>query len=164
MRTARHDVATERLLVLHFRLLLSPAQEGARVRMDNRASLVRRCWGSREGRGEAGDVICHALCLVLTASTLLRSWGFTLWSFWQNASQRQLYGSQANTLVGNAGVLQIFGAKNHRMAQDLANIIGGVSAEQILRMKPDEQFLLIDGKLTRAGQARYCSDSLFAKS
>ena len=99
----------------------------------------------------------------LTASTLMRSWGLTLWSFWQNVSQLQIYGSQANTLVDNAGVLQIFGAKNHRMAQDLANIIGGVSAEQILRMKPDEQLILMDGRLRHTAQIRHYSDSLFAK-
>jgi len=53
------------------------------------------------------------------------------------------------TLIDNAGVIQAFGARNLRMAQDLAIIIGGVSAEQILNMKPDEQILLIESKLTR---------------
>jgi type IV secretion system protein VirD4 len=97
----------------------------------------------------------------LTATTLMRSWGLTLWSFWQNVAQLQIYGAQANTLVDNAGVIQVFGARNLRMAQDLANIIGGVSAEQILSLTPEEQFLLIEGKLTRGRQARYYSDKLF---
>ena len=34
---------------------------------------------------------------LLTAATLLRSWGLTLWTFWQNVAQLQIYGSQANT-------------------------------------------------------------------
>ena len=84
---------------------------------------------------------------LVTAATLLRSWGLTLWTFWQNVAQLQIYGAQANTLVDNAGVVQVFGARNQRMAQDLANIIGGVSAEEILRMPKDEQILLIEGKL-----------------
>ena len=97
----------------------------------------------------------------LTTTTLMRSWGLTLWSFWQNIAQLQTYGTQANTLVDNAGVIQVFGARNLRMAQDLANIIGGVSAEQIMSLGPEEQFLLIEGKLTRSRQARYYSDKLF---
>jgi type IV secretion system protein VirD4 len=98
---------------------------------------------------------------LLIAATLLRSWGLTLWTFWQNAAQLQIYGSQANTLVDNAGIVQIFGARNHRMAQDLSNIIGGISADEILRMPKDRQILLIEGKLTRCAQARYYSDQAF---
>lgn len=97
----------------------------------------------------------------LTASTLLRSSGLSLWSFWQNAAQLQIYGSQANTLVDNAGVVQVFGARNHRMAQDLANLLGGLSADEILRMPKDRQVLLIEGKLHRCKQVRYYNDQLF---
>lgn len=97
----------------------------------------------------------------LTAATLMRSWGLTLWTFWQNAAQLQIYGAQANTLVDNAGVIQAFGARNQRMAQDIANLIGGISADEILNMRQDEQILLIEGKLVRCRQARYYSDTLF---
>ncbi len=98
---------------------------------------------------------------LLTAATLLRSWGLTLWTFWQNVAQLQIYGSQANTLVDNAGVIQIFGARNHRMAQDLVNILGGITPEHILAMPQDQQILLIEGKATRCMQARYYNDELF---
>lgn len=98
---------------------------------------------------------------LLTAATLLRSWGLTLWTFWQNVAQLQIYGSQANTLVDNAGVIQAFGARNRRMAQDIANIIGSVSPEEIMGLRPDEQLLLIEGKPIRCKQARYYSDRLF---
>jgi type IV secretion system protein VirD4 len=108
---------------------------------------------------EAGNL--GKLDALFTAATLLRSWGLTLWTLWQNVAQMQAYGAQAHTLVDNAGVIQVFGARNLRMAQDLANIIGGVSAEQIMSLGPEEQFLLIEGKLTRCKQARYYSDSLF---
>jgi type IV secretion system protein VirD4 len=99
--------------------------------------------------------------VLLTAATLMRSWGLTLWTFWQNVAQLQIYGAQATTLIDNAGVIQVFGTKNLRMAQDLVNIVGGVSAEKIMGMKADEQLLLIDGKTTLCKQARYYSDELF---
>ena len=62
---------------------------------------------------------------LVTAATLLRSWGLTLWSFWQNVAQLQIYGAQANTLVDNAAVIQMFGARNRRMAQDLRHYLRG---------------------------------------
>jgi type IV secretion system protein VirD4 len=98
---------------------------------------------------------------LLTAATLMRSWGLTLWCFWQNAAQLQIYGTQANTLVDNAGVIQIFGARNHRMAQELANLLGGISPDEIMKMRQDEQILLIEGKPIRCRHARYYSDELF---
>jgi type IV secretion system protein VirD4 len=97
----------------------------------------------------------------VTAATLLRSAGLTLWCFFQNAAQLQIYGAQANTLVDNMGVVQTFGAKNLRMAQDFANIVGGVSADQIMNMKADEQLLLIEGKRAICKQARYYNDEFF---
>ena len=97
----------------------------------------------------------------LATAAMLRRSGPNVVTFWQNLAQLQIYGSQANTLVDNAGALQIFGARNLRIAQDLANIIGGVSAEQIMSMGSDEQMLLIESKLTRCKQARYYSDKLF---
>jgi len=108
---------------------------------------------------EAGNL--GRLDALLTASSLLRSWGLTLWMLWQNTAQLQSYGMQATTLVDNAGVIQVFGARNLRMAQDLVNMVGGMSAEQIMNLGPDEQVLLIDGKLARCKQARYYSDELF---
>ena len=95
---------------------------------------------------------------LLTAATLLRSWGLTLWTFWQNAAQLQIYGPQANTLVDNAGVIQAFGARNRRMAQDFANLVGGVTPDELLNMSPDEQILLIEGRPIRCRQVRHYSD------
>jgi type IV secretion system protein VirD4 len=98
---------------------------------------------------------------LLTAATLMRSWGLTLWTFWQNAAQLQIYGPQANTLIDNAGVIQTFGARNRRMAQDFVNLIGGVSPEEIMKMPRDEQILLIEGQALRCKQVRHYSDKAF---
>jgi type IV secretion system protein VirD4 len=101
---------------------------------------------------------------LLTAATLMRSWGLTLWTFWQNAAQLQIYGPQANTLVDNAGVIQAFGARNLRMATDLANLVGGIAPHDLLGLPKDEQVLLIEGIPRRCRQARYYSDDYFAPS
>jgi type IV secretion system protein VirD4 len=101
---------------------------------------------------------------LLSAATLMRSWGLTLWTFWQNAAQLQIYGSQANTLVDNAGIMQIFGLKNYRMAQDWANVIGGISADELLHMPRNEQVLLIDSKLQRCMQVRHYDDQMVRKA
>jgi len=97
---------------------------------------------------------------LLTAATLLRSFGLTLWTFFQNIDQLKIYGAQANTIVDNAGVIQIFGARNKRMAKDLSDIVGSVTAEEILGMSPDEQFLLMEGKALRCKQVRYYNEKL----
>lgn len=81
----------------------------------------------------------------VTASVLLRSAGLQLWSFWQNPAQLEAYGHDARTLVDNAGVLQLLGARNHRMAGEFAALVGGVTAEDIMAMSLDDQLIMIDG-------------------
>jgi type IV secretion system protein VirD4 len=98
---------------------------------------------------------------LLTAATLMRSWGLTLWTFWQNAAQLSIYGAQANTLADNAGVIQVFGARNQRMAQEFANLVGGVSADEVMKLRQNEQIVLIEGKTVRCSQARYYNDEHF---
>jgi type IV secretion system protein VirD4 len=100
---------------------------------------------------------------LLMATTLLRAGGLTVWTFWQNAAQLQIYGSQANTLLDNAGVVQIFGIRNYRMAQDLANVIGGISADALLGLPRNEQILLVESRLQRCRQVRHYEDREFLK-
>jgi type IV secretion system protein VirD4 len=100
---------------------------------------------------------------LLMATTLLRAGGLTVWTFWQNAAQLQIYGSQANTLLDNAGVVQIFGIRNYRMAQDLANVIGGISADALLGLPRNEQILLVESRLQRCRRVRHYEDREFLK-
>jgi type IV secretion system protein VirD4 len=98
----------------------------------------------------------------VTAATLLRGWGVTMWSFWQNLSQLEQYGHDARTLIDNAGVIQLFGARNFRAAKDFVDLVGGISAEDIMQLKPDEQILLIEGGYpVCAKTVRYFEDELF---
>jgi type IV secretion system protein VirD4 len=96
------------------------------------------------------------------AATLMRGWGLTLWSFWQNPDQLKVYGDQANTIVDNAGVVQLFGARNRRMAQEFVTLVGGVDADTVLGMGAGEQLLLIEGgRPLRCRQTRYYEDAEF---
>lgn len=93
------------------------------------------------------------------AATLMRSWGVTLWSFWQNLAQLDIYGIHARTLVDNAGVVQLFGVNNRRMAEEFAQLVGGVDPDDIMAMSRDEQILLAEGKLVpHARKLRYWED------
>jgi type IV secretion system protein VirD4 len=76
----------------------------------------------------------------LMASTLMRGFGLTLWSFWQNAAQLKIYGDQANTLIDNAGVVQLFGARNRRMAGEFAALVGGIDADAVLKLGSGDRF------------------------
>ncbi|SDB75066.1 type IV secretion system protein VirD4, partial [Belnapia rosea] len=96
------------------------------------------------------------------ASTLMRSYGLTLWSVWQNAAQLDMYGAQARTLVDNAGAIQFFGVRNMRMAEELAALVGGVDPRDLMSLGRDEQYVLLEGGLPqRIGQVRYYDDPLF---
>ncbi|MBN8925671.1 MAG: hypothetical protein BGO51_24390 [Rhodospirillales bacterium 69-11] len=97
----------------------------------------------------------------VTASTLMRGYGLKLWTFWQSASQLEIYGSDGRTLIDNAGVVQVFGVRNYRAAAEAAALLGGLSAEQILAMGREEQLLMIEGGAPqRCRQIRYYSDEL----
>ena len=98
----------------------------------------------------------------LTASTLMRGYGVQLWTYWQNVAQLALYGEQARTILDNAGVVQLFGARNRRMAEDFVQLVGGVNADSIMEMKDGEQLLLIEGGTPRyARQVRYFREAMF---
>jgi type IV secretion system protein VirD4 len=97
---------------------------------------------------------------MLTAATLLRSWGLTLWTFVKRLSSLPSMAVR-QTHLSITGVIQAFGARNQRMAQDFANLVGGVSADEIMKLRQDEQILLLEGKTIRCRQTRYYSDQAF---
>jgi type IV secretion system protein VirD4 len=99
----------------------------------------------------------------LTAATQARSFGVQLWTHFQNAAQLEIYGKDgAHTLVDNAGVLQLLGAANRRVAEEFAALVGGINAEEIIAMGPHEQVLVMDGKLHRLRRLRYFEEECFA--
>ena len=59
--------------------------------------------------------------------TLYRGYGVQAWVFLQDASQlRTLYPDSWPAIVNNCSVVQMFGPKNQRMAQEFAGLVGGI--------------------------------------
>lgn len=84
--------------------------------------------------------------LLLRAMTLLRSYSLQVWAFLQDLSQlKQLYPQDWPTVVNNAGVLQIFGVRNHMMARELADMIGDIDAQGLRMLPPDKLVALKSG-------------------
>jgi type IV secretion system protein VirD4 len=99
---------------------------------------------------------------LVTAFTLLRSFGVTIWGFLQNPSQLSIYGSHARTILDNAGVISVFGARNRQMAADFAGIVGG-DVDTIMDMDRDDQLLLIEGgRPILSRRLKYYADPEFA--
>jgi type IV secretion system protein VirD4 len=99
---------------------------------------------------------------LVTAMTLMRGYGMKLWTFWQAASQLEVYGAQAKTIIDNAGVVQCFGSRNLRAANEIAALLGGVSGETILRLGHSGQVVMVEGTEPRTcRQVRYYDDPMF---
>ncbi|AXI47324.1 hypothetical protein C1J03_15685 [Sulfitobacter sp. SK012] len=98
-----------------------------------------------------------------TAITLLRGYGLQTWSFWQDVSQLKiLYPLDWQTMVNNSRVLQAFGANNMSAARDMSNLMGFVSAEQVLDLRQGEMLLQIAGdEAVAARLPNYRSDPVF---
>ena len=97
-----------------------------------------------------------------TALTLLRGYGVTVWSLWQDLSQlKHLYPADWETVLNNSAVVQAFGMTNGCMARTCADVLG-VSTDRLLRLDCGEQVLLRPGQgpqVTR--RMDYLTDRLF---
>jgi len=100
-----------------------------------------------------------------TAITLLRGYGLTTWSFWQDLSQMQsLYPKTWESILNNCSVIQLFGLKNHRVAQDLGQLMG-VEPAALRDIARDEQGIVIDGDgPVLARKLDYLRDAMFKDS
>jgi type IV secretion system protein VirD4 len=78
------------------------------------------------------------LSILRQAITLLRGSGLQTWTFWQDLSQlRQLYPHDWQSIVNNAGVLQVFGINNFNMAREWGDLLGQ-SPETLDRMARED--------------------------
>jgi type IV secretory pathway TraG/TraD family ATPase VirD4 len=50
------------------------------------------------------------------------------------------------------------------MAQEIANLIGGITPDELMRLRPQEQVLLMESKLIRCLQVRHYEDQLFRRA
>jgi type IV secretion system protein VirD4 len=104
-----------------------------------------------------------ALPQLRTALTLLRGYGVTVWSLWQDLSQlKHLYPTDWETVLNNSAVVQAFGMTNGWMAKACADVLG-VSTDRLLRLECGEQVLLRSGRGPQViGRLDYLTDRLFA--
>ncbi|MCB1207876.1 MAG: type IV secretory system conjugative DNA transfer family protein [Verrucomicrobiales bacterium] len=105
-----------------------------------------------------------ALSQLSTAFTLLRGYGVKVSIYLQDLQQlKKLYPSDWETMVNNAGQLQIFQPSNHFVARQLAELFGkDVQPEDILRLRADEQILLRQGgDWVRCKKLDYLRDPCF---
>ena len=99
-----------------------------------------------------------------TAFTLLRGYGVKVSIYLQDLQQlKKLYPNDWETMVNNAGELQLFQPSNHFVARQLAELFGKeVQAEDILRLRPDEQIILRQGgDWVRCKKLDYLRDPCF---
>lgn len=101
---------------------------------------------------------------LIQTATLLRGAGVTLWTFFQSPAQLEAtYGKEAMVLADNAGVIQLFKARNGRMAQAYASLLGDVAPELVMGLDGDEQLLLMEGgRSVRTRRLNYLDDPLCA--
>ena len=96
--------------------------------------------------------------------TLLRGFGAQVWTFWQDVSQlRCLYPADWQTIVNNAGVIQLLAPRNYSMAEQYAALVGGITASEVLAMPADQQLLITEQsrKAVRSLRLDYLKDAEF---
>ncbi|MBK8177022.1 MAG: type IV secretory system conjugative DNA transfer family protein [Rhodospirillales bacterium] len=102
------------------------------------------------------------LILALAARTRLPAQR-TLMLMDEAAQLEATYGGEAMVLVDNAGVVQLFAARNGRMAEAYARLLGDVSPEGVMALGRDEQLLLLEGgRSFRSRRINYLHDPLCA--
>ena len=100
------------------------------------------------------------------AITLLRGYGVQVWTLWQDASQVQAnFPKDWKTIANNSGVIQLLAPRNGRMAEEYAQLLGGISSEVFLGLGKNEQVLLTDREPVPivCRQVDYLKDRRFAK-
>lgn len=82
-----------------------------------------------------------------TAVTLMRGYGVTCWSFWQDLSQLQrIYPADWKSLVNNCTVQQYFGLSSPQAAVELSAYLGGALPRPLSQIKADEALLIRRGQ------------------
>lgn len=105
---------------------------------------------------------CGTLPILRQAMTLMRGYGMTTITLWQDLSQMQRLYEDWRTLLNNCTVIETFGASTYEMARNLGEVIG-VAPEQLRDMPAENAMISVPGQ--RPFQARrldYLSDRMFA--
>jgi type IV secretion system protein VirD4 len=84
---------------------------------------------------------------LMTAITLMRSYGLRIWCMFQSIGQiKDKYRNDWMTIIDNCDVIQAYGFKHYPTAKEMSEIIGSITPGQLLKI-PRENAVLM-----RAGQ------------
>ena len=83
--------------------------------------------------------------MLSTFIAICRGFGVRVWTFWQELAQvHTFYPAQARTIIGNCGVIQLFGTRLYSSARDL-HLLTGIPIHMILNCPNDRQNIILDG-------------------
>jgi type IV secretion system protein VirD4 len=105
-----------------------------------------------------------ALPIVLQALTLLRGYGLRVMAIVQSLAQlRAMWPQDFQTVIDNCGTIATFGQTRLTMAQPMAELLGDVSADSLMRLPQGQLAISMSGERTRvAKKLDYLHDGLFA--
>ena len=93
--------------------------------------------------------------------TIGRGYGIKVHCVLQNLQQlKKNYPQSWETIIGNCGVHQFFGIEDHLSAKEL-EFISGIPATEFIKLKKDEQYLILEGRKEKAGRINYLKDTIF---
>lgn len=96
--------------------------------------------------------------------TLLRGYGLVAWMFFQDLSQLIASYKDWKSILNNCGAFQSFGYDRSLPAREIADILGTISAEEIVDLSSAHQVLSLAGrKPFVARRLNYLTDAVFAK-
>ena len=99
---------------------------------------------------------------LLTAATLLRSYGLQLVTIWQSLAQlASRYPLDWKTILDNSGIIETFGLSHFGTAKELGDFIG-MNPQELMSMSPDEAAISVRGQGTRViKRPNYLRDRVF---
>jgi type IV secretion system protein VirD4 len=83
---------------------------------------------------------------VRQAITLLRGYGLTVWTVWQELSQlRQCYPQDWQTIIHNSGATQLLSVPNHLLAKEWSELLG-MDAAKLSQLPAEDAVVSIHGR------------------
>ncbi len=100
---------------------------------------------------------------LVTAVTLLRSYGLKLWMFFQSLGQMKgIYKTEWSTILDNCDSIQAYGFKHYPTAKEMSEIIGSMTPAQLLSMPKEHAVLMRAGHPVEVmKRLDYLKDKLF---
>jgi type IV secretion system protein VirD4 len=105
-----------------------------------------------------------AVPMILQALTLLRGYGLRVMAIVQSIAQlRTMWPTDHQTIIDNCGTIATFGQNRPYMAEPMAELLGDISADTLLKLPPDQLVINRNGEGTViARKLDYLKDPMFS--